>query len=98
MESIIGSSKNIRNTIKERLKELKLTQEQVIRDAKLEGIIIYKSNLSNYISNNKKYNLTEQQILFICTRYGISAGLQVTVIPYNEAECIKKVKLIFGKK
>lgn len=84
--SIIKQSKDIADAIFKRITELNLTLQDVIEDAENKcGKRIHKAQLSRYL--NHKFDmptLTENDILWICIRYGIDVNLNIEMKRYDE--------------
>jgi len=97
MNSLIRSSSTIHKAITERMAEMGATQAQVINDASELGFTIFKPQLSNYLNKTKKYGLTEVQILFICSMYGINININAGR-PYLDGDIIKYKLTPYSKK
>lgn len=108
MRSIIKDSERIRAQLIKRWDELKLTRNNVHLDATLKGATFTMASLSKYVNHgNIKNSLSEEAIIWLCTRYGISIkllvgkptlnGTKLTMVeePYNEQKCLENLKLIF---
>lgn len=107
-KSIIKDSSSIREFIKQRIKELDLKPAGIIKDAGERNMKIESAALSRYLKNgNCKGSLSEENIVWLCLRYGIDvmliAGtpkikdnkLKIELPPYNEEQALAKLKLIF---
>jgi len=112
-KSIVKSSINIKSQLSDRLTELKLSMTAVSKDALLHKQKISVSSLSKYFSNSYANNLTEENIIWLCFRYGIYITLNVgrpylneqnkiqfRVVGYNEEQCLLMLAKLFsnGKK
>lgn len=99
---IVKNSKSIHAALLKRWEKLGLTSAAVIKDAAERGMTITKSGLSAYKKHSKQ--LTQEQIIFLCLRYGIPVLLTVgnpvivnnevkgyKIPEYNELECLKKL-------
>ncbi len=108
MRSIIKDSERIRAQLIKRWDELKMTRNTVHLDATLKGATFTMASLSKYVNHgNVKNSLSEEAIIWLCTRYGISIkllvgkptlkGTTLTMVeePYNEQKCLENLKLIF---
>jgi len=96
MSSIIKSSTVIHKLLQERFAELDLNPHIVAEEARKFKVPIFKQQIYTYLSDpDKPKGLTEDGIVWLCIRYGISISLQVKKVPYNEVEAIKRVKEIF---
>jgi hypothetical protein len=86
-----------------RWKQLELTSADIIRDANERGVKITKTSLSAYRKHQK--NMTQEQIIFLCLRYGVPVLLTVgqpviienkitgyEIPKYNEVECLERLK------
>lgn len=102
--SIVKSSSKAKELLLLRLKELYpsnighgFKNSSVIKDAEERKFTIAPEQLSRFFSDKKqKSTLSENQIIWLCIRYGIDLRLQVTSLKFDEAEALKKLKLIFG--
>ena len=108
MKSIIKESRIIREVLLKRIKELDLTWLDIERDAQLNGFKVANSSLSKYFSASKSNNLSEEAIVWLCTRYGIPISVFVGIAsvkadgkvavkfaPYNETTCLNNLKAKF---
>lgn len=103
--SIVKESSAIRKALHERLKEVypsdkgfMFKNSEVVRDAEERGFKIAPESLSRYMGNKtKSSSLSETQLIWLCTRYGIKIGLIVEPVKFNEVDCLKRLKMIFGK-
>lgn len=117
---IVGNTK-IKEALIKRWKELDLYSEndgrasykEIVRDAmerspemKISSDRVSKY-LNNYLWNGKNGGLTEDQIVWLCTRYGIPIRLNIGVPvadkdgnvkfampPYNELNALRELKRI----
>nr|WP_298658721.1 hypothetical protein [uncultured Flavobacterium sp.] len=64
----------LKELVFDRLKELDMSQADVIKDAEERGIKITPSSLSKY-KKGVKNGLTETQLLFICSRLYIPVNI-----------------------
>lgn len=109
-KSLVKDSSNIRNTLLKRWEELKLTPGQILLDARLKGMKFNFAQLSKYMNHgNVQNSLTEESIIWLCIRYGISikllvgrptldgTKLKMVIEPYNEKQCLDNLKLHFNK-
>ncbi len=107
-KSIIKDSIRIRTAIAARITELKLTAKQVVVDADERGMAFTSASLSKYLNHgNVASTLSEENIVWLCLRYGIPINLFVGkavmdknkinfVIPsYNEKECLTNLEKVF---
>lgn len=79
--------------LSQRKKELKLTYQEIRDQAYgLSGIKIPMQSLSKYFSRKGVTSLTEQNILWMCDRYGVHVGIIVEKMPYVEFEALLKIK------
>lgn len=94
---IVKDSKQVRALLEERFAELELSGRDVIADALKHGRIIQPSQLSRYRSSgNVKASLSQQDIIWLCFRYGIDVKLiSAKKSEYNEKECLKSLKKEF---
>lgn len=109
MSTILKASKTVHKVLVKRLEETGKTQAEICEEANELKCKITVSQLCNYIKNHgeKKYSLTETQLIWLCTRYGIELNLHVgkphligdeiayKVGEYNEGACLEKIKKIF---
>lgn len=98
-KDIIRSSSRIRQLLIDRFKELGLKAIDVIADAKEKGLILNEAGYSRYFSNDLKNGnvLTQYQILWLCVRYNVIIDINVSRLPYNEKECLKRLKQLTGE-
>ena len=96
--SIIKQSGVIRKKLKERIKELGLTNGDVYRDANARGLFIDRAGLGRLLNGHQKSIPSEEAILWLCTRYGVSISLSVGFDEYDEEKQINKLKKIFPNK
>jgi len=107
--SIIKDSKQIHSLLMKRIEQLKLKPAGMIKDAETHNMKIDSSSFSRYLkSGNVKGSLSEEAIVWLCTRYGIDlmllAGtpkivdgkLKIELPPYSEVLALSRLKLIFG--
>ncbi len=107
-KGIVKSSKSIQKKLEERFKELKLKYTDISKEATRLGQKISVPSLSKYFSNSEKNNLSEENIIFLCYRYGIFVTLHLGEIkvmpggkiamlvpPYNEQRCLTVLNKIF---
>lgn len=111
-KDIIKDSQSIRDALKNRLfTELDLGYKDIVKEAEAWGIKNVKiDTISRYFHNVHRGSLTQEAIMFICYRWGIFVSLNVGTLkisgdkiekvipPYNEAQCLKVVKAMWGKK
>ncbi len=64
------SNEKIKKLLFDRWKELDLSVAEVIQDAAERKVKICPTRLSRY-KNGKKLGISEDQLLFLCTLYGI---------------------------
>ena len=76
-DSIVKSSSLLQKVLKARIKQLKLRQTDIIRDAKELGRpSISKANLSLFLSSKTSRNgLKEEDIIWLCVRYAVKITL-----------------------
>ena len=109
--SIIKDSARIRTLLKERFTELKLTAKHLVVDATERGMVFTNASLSKYLKHgNVASSLSEENIIWLCIRYGIpinlyvgkavmkNKGVQFIVPPYNEHECLNNLQKLFNGK
>jgi len=94
---IVKDSKAIRSLLEDRFLELELTGKAIVDDAISHGYNKIKpETLSRYRkTGNTIGSLTQQDIAWLCYRYGIEFNLVVESIPYNEKESLKTLKKHF---
>jgi hypothetical protein len=108
--SIIKDSTKIRTALQLRFKELNVTAKSVVEDAKSKNMIFTNASLSKYLNHgNIHSSLSEENIIWLCLRYGIPINLYIGkptmknnkvefLIPlYNEQECITNLNKIFNE-
>lgn len=107
-KSIIKSNSELKDKIKERIKELKLTLTFICKDAKERGMNLSIHSLSKYLNDYEKNNLSEENIRWIAFRWGIPVFLiigipsitenkkiKLTIPPYNEKQCLEMLGKVF---
>ena len=99
---IIKNSTRIRTLLKDRFVELNKSHSDIVKDARARGVEITNSSLGRFMNHgNVKSTLSQEDIVWLCFRYGIEIQLMVGspkieegkiklwVPPYNEELCIK---------
>lgn len=85
---IVKASEAIKDSLKQRFKELDLSYSYLIADAEKYGRKLDKGNLSRYL--NKPYPvkpcLTQEQILWLCIRYEVPITLLVGNFEQKEVQ------------
>lgn len=102
--SLVKDSKVLKKHLLDRLKELYpsnvgfgFKNSVVVLDASERRFKIAPEQLSRYFSDKPQKNtLSESQIIWLAVRYGINIQLLITSPKFDEAESLKKLKLIFG--
>lgn len=107
-KSIIKSNSELKEKIKERIKELNLTLTFICKDAKERGMNLSIHSLSKYLNDYEKNNLSEENIRWIAFRWGIPVYLivgtpsiteekkiKLTILPYNEKKCLEMLEKVF---
>lgn len=116
--SLIKSNEDLRQVLLNRLRDVQpkyvsnrveINQAAICRDAAARGFSITLPQLSKYIKHGyKNYSLKENQIIWLCVRYGIDISLRIGVPkienkeikykirPYSEKECLNNLKAVFG--
>ena len=90
---VILYSPEIKRYLRLRLSELNLKMADVVKDAANRGMgAITKEKLSRYFRNENPIRgfPTQLDVLWLCTRYGISVTVNVKLAPYNEEEATKR--------
>lgn len=114
--SIIKDSDTLKQALLTRLKDLYPTNlgygfknSAVVKDALERGVKIEAGQLSRYFGKSKKNVLSEDQLIWLCFRFGIPIQLSIGVplikegkivfeIPrFDEAKALKMLKLLYGK-
>ena len=92
---IVRSSKEIKEKLRARWKELQLTYADVIRDAKSRGMNIEKGELSHYLNGDKR-TMSQHKVLRLCVRWGVKLQLLVSIPgKYNQKECESNLLKLF---
>lgn len=98
---LIKESKGIHKCLLKRWEELELKNADIIHDAEERGMILTKSQMSNYV--NKNIGLTQTQVLWLSIRYFIPVQVQIgspeingdkiqyTIPKYDELQAIKNL-------
>jgi len=96
----------IKTLLFERWKELDLKVAEIVNDAAERHMKICPTRLSRY-KNGKKLGISEDQLLWLCTRYGIYIHFKIgkpvlvegkvkyEITPYNELEALTMLKKLF---
>ena len=91
-----------------RMENLAFTAAFLCADAAERGMAIKPDRFSKYVKG-KKGGLTDEQLLWVATRLGIYININLgkpvlsdgrlkwNITPYQEQECLNRLKLIFGK-
>lgn len=107
-KSIIKESKELREGLKNRFKELGLTLSKVSEDAETFGIKISIHSLSKYLTNSNVTNLTEEVIVWLSFRWGIYVFViigtpsikddqfRANIMPYDEQRCLAMLNRKYG--
>lgn len=115
--SVIKEDKTIKEALLKRLKELYpsnigfgFKNSMVVKDASERGVKLSAEQISRYFSPKQQKNtLSEEQIIWLCFRYGIT--IRVTVgepvvregrlfyeVPrFDEAKALQTLKQLYGK-
>ena len=96
-QCLVKQSSTIRKELKKRLfDELGLSQSQIVSEAERFGQSNIKAGtLSRYFNGKTENGLTQESIIFLCTRWGILTTLKVQALPYIEKDCIARLEIIF---
>ena len=89
------TNKAIKKALLERIKELNISQSDIVKDATKFGYKgINKVNLSIYLSNKSlsQSTLSEQHIFWLCYRYCIDIKVHVIKMDYNERKALAYLK------
>lgn len=106
---IVKNSNRIRIVLKKRFEELGLNNSQIIKDARIRGRGITDASLGRFINHgNTKSTMSQEDVIWLCIRYGIEIQLLVgspkvyegkiklVIPPYNEANCLKYIERFFN--
>lgn len=103
---LIKESKGIHKCLLKRWEELELKNSQIIKDAEERGMILTKSNMTNYRNCDPTegvLGLTQKQVLWLALRYYIpvqvqigspeivKGGIQYSIPKYDELLAIKNL-------
>ena len=106
-KGIVKSSEIIRTSLQKRIKELNLSLTAISLDAKKRNYKISIHSLSRFFGQSDKNNLSEDNIIWLCYRYGIFVTLHVGSVkyennkiimkipPYNEGKCLNILNILF---
>ena len=97
-QNITKSSPVIKKLLLERMEELDLSAAKVVVDAHSKGrTSLTKSKMSLYLNNDEpvKGSPTEEDIIWLCFRYCISAYLNVKKMEYNEEKAMEMINKFF---
>jgi len=93
---ILKDNLEIRQMLRDRFKELELSFIDISNDACSLGQNIPISMLSRYMKRgNTKGTLSQEDIMWLCYRYGISFSIKPEILPYNAKKCIESLKMYF---
>lgn len=104
----IVTNPKIKKALFDRWEHLGLRVSHVIQDANERGMKITAGRMSRYKTGSSKEMISATQLLWLCTRYGIfininigkpkviNGKLEYVIPPYNELECLDKLKKVFG--
>ena len=99
---LIKESAVIHKSLLKRWEELEQYPASIIKDAAERGMVLTKSQMSNYYKN--RTHLTQKQVLWLCFRYDIPVQISIGeptikgkeiqyVIPkYTELRCVKNLE------
>jgi hypothetical protein len=107
----LNQNPTLRNLLEQRWKELSLKPHHVIDDAnEREPSLKFERSRFSKWEHGSKGSLTDAQVVWLATRYGIyininfgqpslneKGGLQWTIPPYDELSCLQALKRIFSK-
>jgi hypothetical protein len=97
----------IKRLLLDRWKELDIRVSDVIKDAEERGMKLCPVRMSRYKTGNHKAGISESQLIWLATRYGIfitfnigepmivDGKLKYDVKPYNELRCLLMLNKIF---
>lgn len=80
---LIKESKGIHKCLLKRWEELELKNSQIIKDAEERGMILTKSNMTNYRNCDPNdgdkgiHGLTQKQVLWLALRYFVPVVVQI---------------------
>lgn len=114
--SVIKDNKEIKEALLNRLKHLYpsnigfgFKNSMVVKDAQERGVKIAAESISRYFSPKQQKNtLSEEQLIWLCFRYGITIRVNVgepvvrdgklyfEVPRFDEAKALHNLKLIYG--
>lgn len=111
-KSIVKDSERIKELLKLRFEELGLSNTKIVEDANERGMQFTNAMLSRYMKKgNVAGGLTEENIIWLCFRYGIEIKLvvgslrvnkenkiEIVVPPYNEEKCLSIINKLFNVK
>ena len=105
---IIKANDEIKTLLLNRLKkEMLLSNKDICEDALNLNFVISGSNISNYFVHPypSEQQLSQENILWLCTRYGIRVRIHVDIIPYNKKDNLTLLRkfwpntpIVFNKK
>lgn len=102
------NNERLREEVLTRMEKLDFTAAFLCADAAERGMVIKPDRFSKYVKG-KKGGLTDEQLLWVATRLGIyinihfgkpimrEGKLEWVISPYQEQECLNRLKIIFGK-
>lgn len=107
-QTLVKSSKRIKQLLRDRFKEININISKVVDDANKRGMRFTIAMLSKYLNHDSpEGGLSEEGILWLCFRYGINVHLLIgtpvvknghidlQIFPYNENACLKKLVSVF---
>ena len=102
-KDLIRSNRDIQESLFIRITELNLTLAQIEQDAiAMARPTIKVSRLSAYFRNNEQGKqpsggLTQEDVLWLCERYGIDVKINVVLKAYNERTFKQNITRKYGK-
>ena len=95
-QNIIKDSEKIRVLLRKKFNNLNLSYNVVCETAKENGQYVSPDKLSKYFNKDERGGLTEENIIWLCYRYGIMVFVEVKEMnPFDENKCLEIVKKLF---
>lgn len=89
---IVKNNSDIRELLFKRITEQKMLWIDVVADAKKYDRLLHISQISRYFNGTTQNALCQDDILWLCMRYGINVSIEVTANKYNEKKHIQAIK------
>lgn len=93
---VIKQHNEIREILYKRITERNLLWKEVVADAKALGWQLHLSQLSRYFKAANQQSLSQEDILWLCKRYGVDITIQITIKRYDDKKQIAAIKRYYS--